>query len=101
MIGATQVYRLAYPRLTHRFSGIPAMPWLQLGDKVTIEPAAHSGTNIVTTARAAVITALSFSWRPEGAFVMGLEAADAAGLYEYSDYHRLDTDDYGERRVFV
>jgi hypothetical protein len=32
---------------------------------------------------------------------MAIEAADVAGLYEYSNYHTLGTDDYAENRVFV
>jgi hypothetical protein len=101
IIATTQAYRLTYPRLIHRFSGVPALPWLQLGDRIGIDIQAHSGTNPVTTDRYAIITGLSFAWKPEEAYTMAIEAADVAGLYEYSNYHTLGTDDYAENRVFV
>lgn len=94
-------YRLSYPRLIHRFSGVPAMPWLQLGDRITIDMQAHDGTNVMTTDRYGIITALTFTWQPEGAFLMSIEAADVAGLFEYSDYHVLGTTNYGSGRAFV
>ena len=94
-------YRMAYPRLIHRFSGVPAMPWLQLGDRITIDIQAHDGTNAMTSDRYGIITALTFIWQPEGAFLMTIEAADVAGLFEYSDYHVLGTDNYGAKRAFV
>jgi hypothetical protein len=101
LVATTQAYRLSYPRLIHRFSGVPALPWLQLGDRIKIDIQAHSGTNPVTTDRYAIITGLSFTWKPEEAYTMAIEAADVAGLYEYSNYHTLGTDDYAENRVFV
>ena len=94
-------YRMAYPRLIHRFGGVPAMPWLQLGDRITIDIQAHDGTNAMTSDRYGIITALTFIWQPEGAFLMTIEAADVAGLFEYSDYHVLGTDNYGAKRAFV
>lgn len=101
LIATMQAHRMAYPRLTHRFSGVPAMPWLQLGDRITIDIQAHDGTNAMTADRYGIITGLSFSWQPEGAFLMTVEAADVAGLYEYSDYHILGTTNYGAGRAFV
>lgn len=101
LIATTQAYRLSYPRLVHKFSGAPALPWLQLGDRITVDVQDHAGTNPVTTARDAIVTALAFSWQPEGGFLMNVEAADVAGLFEYTDYHVLGTDDYGDKRVFV
>lgn len=101
LIAAMQAYRLSYPRLVHRFTGSPALPWLQLGDRITVDVQDHDSTNPVTTARDAIITALAFNWEPEGGFLMNVEAADVAGLYEYSDYHVLGTDDYGEGKAFV
>ena len=101
LIATTQAYRLSYPRLVHKFSGAPALPWLQLGDRITVDVQDHAGTNPVTTARDAIVTALAFSWQPEGGFLMNVEAADVAGLFEYTDYHVLGTDNYGSKRVFV
>ena len=103
IVATTQAYRMSYPRLIHRFSGVPALPWLQLGDRIAIDIQAHSGTNTMTADRYGIITGLSFSWQPDGPFVMSIEAADVAGLYEYSDYHVLGAvaNTYGTNRVFV
>lgn len=101
LIANTLGYRMTYPRLIHKFSGVPAMPWLQLGDRITIDIQAHSGTNAMTADRYGIITGLTFNWQPEGAFLMSIEATDVAGLYEYSDYHIVGTDNYGAKRVFV
>jgi hypothetical protein len=87
---------MSYPRLTHHFSGVPALPWLQLGDRIAVDVAEP-----VTTDRYGVITALRFSWRPDGGFLMDIDAADVAGLYEYDDYHVVGTDDYGDGVAFL
>jgi len=101
LIANVQAYRMSYPRITHKFTGVPAMPWLQLGDRITVDPDDANGTNTITTARDAIITGLSFSWQIDGPFLMTIDAADVAGLFEYSDYHRLHQNAYGEKRVFV
>lgn len=101
IVATTQAYRMSYPRLIHKFSGVPALPWLQLGDRIAIDIQDHTSTNPMTADRYGIITGLSFSWQPEGGFLMSIEAADVAGLYEYSNYHIIATDDYGENRVFV
>lgn len=101
LIATLNAYRLSYPRLTHKFAGVPALPWLQLGDRITIDIQDHSTTNPMTTARAGIITGLSFSWQPDGPFTMALDAVDVDGLFEYDDYHILGTDDYGDKVAFV
>lgn len=101
LIATLTAFRNSYPRLTHKFSGVPAMPWLQLGDRIGIDIQAASGTNPVTADRYAIIAGLAFSWRPEGAFLMDIEAIDVDGLYEYSNYHVLGTTKYGEGVAFV
>lgn len=78
--------RMQYPRLTYRINGVPAYPWLQLGDRVTI-----TATEPITTAREAIITKLDFSWQPQGRFSMNVEAVDAAGLFPYSSYFIVGT----------
>jgi hypothetical protein len=77
-------------------NGVPALPWLQLGDCVTIDV-----SEPVTADRTAIVTKLGFSWSPQGPFLMTLEAVDKAGLFEYSDYHILGTTHYGYGRAFV
>jgi len=96
LIATLTAYRMSYPRLIHQFSGVPALPWLQLGDRVTIDVAEP-----MTADRYGIVTGLGFSWRPDAGFLMGVDAADVAGLFEYDDYHVLAADDYGEKRVFV
>lgn len=96
LVANLTAYRMSYPRLMHQFRGVPALPWLQLGDRIAVDVAAP-----VTADRYGVITGLSFSWRPEGGFLMDIDAADVAGLYEYSDYHVIGTDDYGDGVVFL
>ena len=36
LVADLSVDRMQYPRLTYRINGAPAIPWLQLGDRVTI-----------------------------------------------------------------
>lgn len=101
LIATLVAFRNSYPRLTHRFAGVPALPWLQLGDRIAIDIQDHSSTNPMTSDRAGIVTGLMFSWRPDGAFLMDIEAVDVAGLHEYSDYHILGTTNYGSGVAFV
>lgn len=78
--------RMQYPRLTYKLNGVPAYPWLQLGDRVTI-----TATDPITTAREAIITKLDYSWQPQGRFAMNVEAVDAAGLFPYASYFIVGT----------
>jgi hypothetical protein len=96
LIANLAAYRMNYPRLIHQFAGVPALPWLQLGDRVTIDVAEP-----VTSDRYAIVTALSFSWQPESAFLMSVEAVDMAGLFEYDDYHIIGADKHGEGVAFL
>lgn len=96
LLAVLAAYRNGYPRLTYEIGGAPALPWLQLGDMVTIDT-----SEPVTDDRSAIITELSFSWQPEGAFLMDVSAVDKAALFEYDDYHVLGTDDYGAGVCFV
>jgi hypothetical protein len=78
--------RMRYPRLIYRLSGVKALPWLQLGDRVTItvdEP--------LTNSRTAIVTALGFSWAPEARFAMTVTAVDSAGLYPYTAFFTIGT----------
>lgn len=88
--------RMQYPRLTYKISGVPAVPWLQLGDRITI-----TATEPITTSRQAIVTKLDFSWRPEARFVMNVEAVDAAGLFQYSDFFVVGTNEYYEGGVVM
>lgn len=89
-------HRMRYPRLTYRITG-PALPWLQLGDMVTIDAAAP-----VTADRTAIVTGLAFSWQPDQPWLMTVDAVDYAGLFEHAgNYHIVGTDDYGAKVVFV
>jgi hypothetical protein len=81
--------RMQYPRLTYRLGGVPAVPWLQLGDRITITAAEP-----ITTSRDAIITKLDFSWQPNSRFTMSVEAVDAAGLFQYPTFFVLGTSVY-------
>lgn len=78
--------RMQYPRFTYKINGVPAFPWLQLGDRATI-----TATEPITTAREAIITKLDFSWQPAGRFSMNVEAVDAVGLFPYPSYFVIGT----------
>lgn len=95
MLAVLAASRMRYPRLTYKSSG-PAFPWLQLGDCVEID-----APEPMTTARNAIITGLSFSWSPDQAWTMTVDAVDSAALFEYSNYHVIGTHDYGDGVAFV
>jgi hypothetical protein len=96
LLAALAAYRNSYPRLTYQIGGAPALPWLQLGDMVTIDT-----SEPITADRYAIITGLSFSWQPEGPFLMNVTAVDKAALFEHTDYHVIGTDDYGDGVVYI
>ena len=96
MVASIAAQRMAYPRLTHQFRGVPALPWLQLGDRITIDV-----PEPMTADRYGIVTALAFSWQPKAGFLMDIDAVDVGGLFEYDDYHVLGTDDYGQGTVFL
>lgn len=81
--------RMQYPRLTYRLDGVPAIPWLQLGDRITI-----TATEPITTSRDAIITKLDFRWQVNSLFTMSIEAVDAAGLFQYPTFFVLGTSVY-------
>jgi len=81
--------RMQYPRLTYKLAGVPAIPWLQLGDRITI-----TATDPITTSRAAIVTKLDFAWQPNGRFTMGVEAVDAAGLFQHASFFVVGTSLY-------
>lgn len=87
--------RLRYPRLSYRVTG-PALPWLQLGDKVTL-----SATEPLSADRYGIVTGLSFSFAPNAAWMMTIDAIDTAGLFEHANYHIVGTDNYGAKVTFV
>lgn len=95
MLADLAVDRMQYPRLTYQLSGVPAIPWLQLGDRITITAAQP-----ITTSRTAIITKLSFSFRPDAPFTMSLEAVDTAGLYTYAALFKIGTSEYGGEYMF-
>lgn len=101
LVAALIAYRNSYPRLTYHLTGVPALPWLQLGDRIGIDLQEHSGTTPISTIRYGIITSLVSSWRPDGAYLMDIEAVDVAGLYEYDNYHVLGTTNYGAGVAFV
>lgn len=88
--------RMQYPRLTYKISGSPAVPWLQLGDRITI-----TATEPITTSRQAIITKLDFAWRPDARFTMNVEAVDAAGLFQYDVFFTVGTSEYAEGGVVI
>ena len=90
LVADLSVDRMQYPRLTYRINGAPAIPWLQLGDRVTI-----TATEPITTSREAILTKLDYSWQPNGRFSMNVEAVDAAGLFQYAKFFVLGTSAYG------
>lgn len=86
--------RMRYPRLTYKSTG-PALPWLQLGDRVTID------ATPLSSARYAIVTGLSFAWSPTAPWTMTLDSIDVAALYEYDNYHVIGSDDYGAGVAFA
>lgn len=81
--------RMQYPRITYSVNA-KAVPWLQLGDKVTL-----SASDVLTDTRDGHITGLSFSWQPDSAFTMRVDVVDDDGLFEYEDYFIIGTSKYG------
>lgn len=94
LIALLTASRMRYPRLTYKTSG-PALPWLQLGDRVTID------ATPLSSARYAIVTGLSFSWSPDQPWTMTADSVDVAALYEYDNYHIIGTDRYGEKVAFA
>lgn len=103
LIATLAAWRKIYPRLVYSLTGVPALPWLQLGDCITLAPETRpdTGTSVLASSRKAIITGMAFSWQPVGGFLMNIEAVDAAGLFEFGGYHVLGTHKYGNGRVFV
>lgn len=81
--------RMQYPRLTYKLNGVPAIPWLQLGDRITI-----TATDPITTSREAIVTKLDFAWQPNARFTMTVEAVDAAGLFQHAAFFVVGTSLY-------
>lgn len=87
--------RLRYPRLTYRVIG-PAMPWLQLGDRVTID-----APEPLTASRDAIITGLAFKWQADGPWLMTVDAVDMGGLFEHGNYHVVGATAYSAGVCFA
>ena len=90
MLAALLGDRLRYPRMTYTVSGFKALPWLQLGDRVTI-----TLPEAITVSRSMIVTAISLSWRPDAPLLQTLTGIDRAGLFEYEDYFILGASAYG------
>ena len=86
--------RMRYPRLIYRINGVKALPWLQLGDKITV-----TANDVLTDSRTAIITALAFTWAPEARFAMNVSAVDSAGLYPYTSFFVIGTSELGGAAV--
>lgn len=95
MIADLACDRMQYPRMVYRLSGVPAIPWLQLGDRITI-----TASEPITTSRTAIITKLSFRWSATDNFTMTVDAVDTLALYLYSAFFVIGTSDYGGERMF-
>lgn len=95
MLADLAVERMQYPRLTYQLTGVPAIPWLQLGDKITI-----TASQPITTSRTAIITKLAFTWRPDAPFTMTIDAVDTAALYTYAALFVIGTSEYGGEYIF-
>lgn len=89
------VDRLQYPRLTYTLSGVPALPWLKLGDMITI-----AASEPITTSRTAIITKLLFRYSTNSVFTMDIDCIDAAGLFIYGNYAFTGTAVLGEQVTF-
>ena len=76
--------------MTYTVSGFKALPWLQLGDRVTI-----TLPEAITVSRSMIVTAISLSWRPDAPLLQTLTGIDRAGLFEYEDYFILGASAYG------
>ena len=110
LLGVITLERMQYPRLTYRLSGVRAVPWLQLGDRITIDVASPGITDTTTpfsAARDAIVTGLDFAYAPDQAFLMTVTAIDATATLPYSDYFVIGTNRYnqsggtGAGRTFV
>lgn len=95
LIADLAVDRMSFPRLTYRLSGVPAIPWLQLGDRITITAAKP-----ITTSRYAIITGLSFQWKPDAVFTMTVDCIDTLALYSYAALFKIGTSEYGGEYAF-
>lgn len=86
--------RLRYPRMTYTVNGFKAMPWLQLGDLITVNVTAP-----YSSSRNMILTGIALSWQPGAPLLQSLTGVDVLGLYEYDDYFIIGTDKYGDSGV--
>lgn len=77
-----------------RLTGVPARPWLEIGDRVTV-------TETLTDIDEDYFIE-SINWTFDGrTYKMNLSLVRAADMFAYSDYFILGTSDYGENaRLF-
>lgn len=95
LLASLAANRMRYPRLTYKLQNARAVPWLQLGDRITI-----SATEPLSSSRDGIITELAFSWAPNSSFLMNITAIDTDGLFEYESYFIVGTDDYNDARMY-
>jgi hypothetical protein len=82
--------RFKAPPLTIRLRGVPCVPFLEPGNRVTVtETLGGTGIN-----EPFFITKLTWTWG--NSFEMTLDLVRAADLYPYSDYFVIGTSKYGD-----
>jgi len=87
------VDRFQNPRHLYKITGALALPWLEMGDRVTIEePTLFQGTY---TNRTGFVTRLDFQMAPDQPFTMAVDAIGTAGMLQTNDYFILGTHKWG------
>jgi hypothetical protein len=84
--------RMREPVLTLRLTQCPALPTLELGDRITVQGANNE------LDREAVVTGLHWTFGP--AARMDIDAVDATGLYGESGYFVVGTSELGTGKLF-
>ncbi len=79
---------------TWQLSGVPGVPQLELGDRVTF-----SDARIVTSARAGFVTGISWRFDDTG-YWQTLNILDATALYAHSDYYIIGSTALGAGRAW-
>lgn len=85
--------RFKNPRLILPLSGVPGLPWLELGDRITVqEPRLFTGSY---ANRDGFITRLTGRFAPEEPFQMDIMAISTPGLLQTTAYFIVGTSKWG------
>jgi len=89
MVGDLLLARFKDPVQFVRLSGVRGVPWLEVGDRITITE------TLTGIDEDYFITELAWSWSVTGGYIQDITAVRASDLFPYSDYFVVATSTYG------